>query len=101
MGGVVWELASSREAGAEVVIVPGVAAACSAAARLGAPLAHDWASISLSDLLTPWEIILRRVEAAVQADFVIALYNPKSRPRTRQLAAVAERILAHRGPETP
>ncbi|WP_406696487.1 precorrin-3B C(17)-methyltransferase [Singulisphaera sp. Ch08] len=101
MGGVVWELAARVGTTAELVVVPGVTAACSAAALLGAPIAHDWASISLSDLLTPWEVIVRRVDAAAEADFVVALYNPASRKRTRQLAAVAERLLVHRSPETP
>jgi precorrin-3B C17-methyltransferase len=101
MGGVVWELASRVGTTAKLVVVPGVTAACSAAALLGAPIAHDWASISLSDLLTPWDVIVRRVDAAAEADFVLVLYNPASRKRTHQLAAVAERILAYRPPETP
>ncbi|WP_020465697.1 precorrin-3B C(17)-methyltransferase [Singulisphaera acidiphila] len=101
MGGVVWELASRVGTTAELVVVPGVTAACSAAALLGAPIAHDWASLSLSDLLTPWDVIVRRVDAAAEADFVLALYNPASRKRTRQLAAVADRLLVHRSPETP
>src|SRR3954451_11600944 len=86
MGGVVWELAARGGRSAEIVVVPGGTAACPAAARLGAPLAHDWPSISLSDLLTPWDVILRRVDAAARADFVIVLYNPSSRKRTNQLA---------------
>lgn len=101
MGGVAWELVAAAETRVELVVVPGVTAACSAAARLGAPLAHDWASISLSDLLTPWDVIVRRVDAAARADFVLVLYNPASRTRTTQLAAVAGRILAHRPAETP
>lgn len=101
MGGVVWELASRIGTTAALVVVPGVTAACSAAALLGAPIAHDWASISLSDLLTPWDVIVRRVTAAAEADFVMVLYNPASRKRTHQLAAVADRILAFRSPETP
>ena len=101
MGGVALELASDRPGSAYVVVVPGVTAATSAAALLGAPLAHDWASISLSDLLTPWEVIAARVEAAASADFVLAFYNPKSRARDWQLAAVAEILLRHRDPGTP
>jgi len=101
MGGVAFELAGERPGSAELVVVPGVTAATSAAARLGAPLAHDWASISLSDLLTPWDVIARRVEAAASADFVLAFYNPKSRARDWQLAAVAEILLRHRDPSTP
>ncbi len=98
MGGVAWELAAARASRVEVVVVPGVTAACSAAARLGAPLAHDWACISLSDLLTPWPLIERRVEAAGAADFVLAFYNPASKTRTWQLAAVADCYSAIDGP---
>ena len=101
MGGVVWELAARQGTAVEIVVVPGITAACSAAARLGAPLAHDWACVSLSDLLTPWDVITRRVEAAAQADFVLVLYNPASRSRTHQLTAVADRLLAFRDPQTP
>jgi precorrin-3B C17-methyltransferase len=101
MGGVVWELATRRGTSAEIVVVPGVTAALSAAALLGAPLAHDWACVSLSDLLTPWEQILRRVEAVARADFVVVLYNPASQSRRWQLAAAAERLLESRRPETP
>jgi len=101
MGGVVFELAAHRQSGVELVVIPGVTAALSAAAILGAPLAHDWAGVSLSDLLTPWPVILRRVEAAARADFVLVFYNPRSRTRTRQLAAVADLLLAHREPGTP
>jgi len=101
MGGVAWELASRRPGSVEVEVVPGVTAATSAAARLGAPLAHDWACVSLSDLLTPWDVIARRVEAAAVGDFVLAFYNPKSRARHWQLAAVAEILLRYRDPATP
>jgi precorrin-3B C17-methyltransferase len=101
MGGVVWELAARGESSAEIVVVPGITAACSAAARLGAPLAHDWACVSLSDLLTPWEVLVRRVDAAARADFVLVFYNPASRTRDWQLPEAARRILRHRSPETP
>ena len=101
MGGVAFELAASRGSEVELVVVPGVTAALSAAARLGAPLAHDWACVSLSDLLTPWPVIVRRVEAAARADFALVFYNPKSRTRTHQLAAVAALLLKHRDPSTP
>jgi precorrin-3B C17-methyltransferase len=101
MGGVACELAAREQSAAEVVLVPGVTAACAAAARLGAPLAHDWACISLSDLLTPWDVIVRRVEAAARADFVMVLYNPASRTRRQQLTRVAERLLAFRPGDTP
>jgi precorrin-3B C17-methyltransferase len=101
MGGVAWELAAARGSEAEIVLVPGVTAACSAAARLGAPLAHDWACVSLSDLLTPWPAIVERVEAAARADLVLVFYNPSSRTRTWQLKAAAEVLLRFREPETP
>jgi precorrin-3B C17-methyltransferase len=82
-------------------IVPGIPALCAAAALLGAPLMHDFASISLSDLLTPWELILKRIEAAAGADFTIALYNPKSKRRRDQLGTALEIIRKHRGDDVP
>ena len=101
MGGVAWEVAAASGSRVEPVLVPGVTAACSAAARLGAPLAHDWACVSLSDLLTPWASIVERVSAAAGADLVLVLYNPASRTRTWQLGAVADLILRYRDPSTP
>ncbi len=101
MGGVAWELAGQGPRSAEIEVIPGVTAATSASALLGAPLAHDWACLSLSDLLTPWETIVRRVVAVAQGDFVLAIYNPKSRARDWQLARVAEILLRHREPATP
>ncbi|HEX6441237.1 MAG TPA: precorrin-3B C(17)-methyltransferase, partial [Stellaceae bacterium] len=85
----------------EIVVAPGVSAMQAAAARLGAPLGHDFCAISLSDLLTPWEAIRNRLEAAASADFVIALYNPRSARRAKQLAEAAQILLAHRAPDTP
>jgi cobalt-precorrin 5A hydrolase/precorrin-3B C17-methyltransferase len=85
----------------EVVGVPGVTAALAAAALLGAPLGHDHCAISLSDLLTPWEVIRRRVEAAAQADFVVSFYNPRSAARDWQLAEARLLLLGHRKPDTP
>lgn len=85
----------------EIRIIPGVSAVSSAAAVLGAPLMHDFAVISLSDLLTPWELIEKRVKAAAEADFVIALYNPKSTRRTAQIEKVREIVLQHRAATTP
>src|SRR5262249_29011656 len=75
--------------------------ATAAAALLGAPLGHDFACISLSDLLTPWEVIEKRLEAAAQADFALAIYNPVSRQRTWQLPRTRELFLRHRSPQTP
>ena len=85
----------------EVCVVPGISAVNAAAALLGAPLGHDFAVISLSDMLTPWEIIERRLQAAAQADFVLALLNPKSKERGWQLGRACEIILGHRAPDTP
>ncbi|HEX3884156.1 MAG TPA: precorrin-3B C(17)-methyltransferase [Stellaceae bacterium] len=85
----------------ELVVAPGVSAMQAAAARIGAPLGHDFCAISLSDLLTPWAAIRARVEAAAHADFVVALYNPRSARRTTRLAEAAAILLADREPETP
>jgi cobalt-precorrin 5A hydrolase/precorrin-3B C17-methyltransferase len=85
----------------EITVAPGISAMQAAAARLGAPLGHDFCAISLSDLLTPWEAIAARLEAAAGADFVIALYNPRSAGRPDRLAEAAVMVLAHRSPETP
>ncbi len=84
-----------------VEVFPGVSAFQSAAARVGTPLMHDFCAVSLSDLLTPWEVIVKRLEAAAAADFVTALYNPKSKTRTQQLAEAREIFLKHRNPDTP
>ena len=81
-------------------VVPGIPALCAGAALLGAPLTHDFAAISLSDLLTPWELIEQRLEAAAGADFVIAIYNPKSKKRHWQLQKAQEIILRHRHKNT-
>jgi cobalt-precorrin 5A hydrolase/precorrin-3B C17-methyltransferase len=85
----------------DVVGVPGVTAALAASALLGAPFGHDHCSISLSDLMTPWERIEERVEAAARADFAVAFYNPRSRGRDWQLARAREILLRHRDPDTP
>jgi precorrin-3B C17-methyltransferase len=85
----------------QVAVVPGVTAATAAAALLGAPLGHDFAVISLSDLLTPWEKIRRRLEAAAAADFVTVLYNPASSRRRRQLEEAKAIFLEYRSPATP
>ncbi|OLN29646.1 Cobalt-precorrin-3b C17-methyltransferase [Desulfovibrio sp. DV] len=82
-------------------VVPGIPAVCAAAALLGAPLTHDFAVISLSDLLTPWPVIEQRLEAVFAADFVVALYNPRSRRRTGHLPAALACAARHRSPETP
>jgi len=85
----------------QVEATPGISALQAASARIGAPLGHDFCTISLSDLLTPWETIERRIRAASEGDFVIAFYNPVSRRRTTQLAQAKEILLKHRPKETP
>ena len=90
-----------EKADVPVEIVPGVTAATAAASKLGAPLVSDFAVISLSDLLTPWEKIERRLEAAASADFSIVLYNPKSEGRIEPLTKAYEIMLKHINPETP
>ncbi|AGL01464.1 cobalt-precorrin 3 C17-methyltransferase [Desulfoscipio gibsoniae DSM 7213] len=84
-----------------VQIIPGITSATASAARLGAPLMHDFAVISLSDLLTPWETIEKRLEAAAMADFVIVLYNPASKKRDWQIKKAREICLQHKTPTTP
>jgi cobalt-precorrin 5A hydrolase/precorrin-3B C17-methyltransferase len=100
MASLVLELAPGR-GDPPVEIVPGITAALSAAAVLGAPLGHDHAAISLSDLLTPWEVIVRRLEAAAVGDFVVSLYNPRSRRRSTQLARALAILAAHRPSTAP
>ncbi len=85
----------------EIEVVPGIPALAAGASLLGAPLTHDFAVVSLSDLLTPWEKIEKRVEAAAMADFVIAIYNPRSKKRDWQLTKAKELILKHRSGDTP
>ncbi len=101
MAGLVLELAAKNDSKANIEVLPGLAALNSCAARLGAPLMHDFAAISLSDLLTPWSLIEKRLSAAAEADFVIVLYNPKSKKRTKHLARAQELIMAHRSSDTP
>ncbi|WP_338556183.1 precorrin-3B C(17)-methyltransferase [Paenibacillus sp. KS-LC4] len=105
MAGLVYEVLIEkgwkRNGGVEVEVIPGISAINSTASLLGAPIMHDACTISLSDHLTPWELIARRVEAAGQADFVIALYNPRSGRRTRQIVETQRILLKYRSPETP
>jgi adenosylcobyric acid synthase len=107
MAGLVFELlesettADAAAAQPDVRVIPGISAVQAAASVLGAPLMHDFSVISLSDLLTPWELIRCRLEAAARADFVIALYNPRSKSRVTQIEEAARIILASRPPETP
>lgn len=84
-----------------ITVVPGISAMQAAAARVGAPLAHDFCVISLSDLLTPWEAIARRIHAAGQGDFAVAFYNAVSNKRGWQLREAREILLQYRAPDTP
>ncbi len=101
MAGLVLEMASVRENPPEIKIIPGIAALNGCAARLGAPLMHDFAAISMSDLLTPWELIVKRLEAASLADFVMVIYNPRSKKRREQIEIAREIALKHRKGNTP
>jgi cobalt-precorrin 5A hydrolase/precorrin-3B C17-methyltransferase len=100
MASLVCELAPSH-GDPPVTVVPGITAALAAAAVLGAPLGHDHASISLSDLLTPWTHIERRLRAVAEADMVVSLYNPRSQRRTAQLDQAMTLLARHRPPHTP
>ena len=101
MAGLVFEMAREQNVCVEIEVIAGIAALNACAARLGAPLMHDFAAISLSDLLTPWEKIEKRLEAAAAADFVVVIYNPKSKKRAEHIVKAREILLAHRAPETP
>ena len=97
----VYEMKAERESAVEVVSLPGISAFQKAASLLGAPIGHDLCLISLSDLMTPWEVIERRIRAAIMGDFVTAIYNPKSHGRYWQLYRLKELFLKHAKPETP
>ncbi|GLC89264.1 precorrin-3B C(17)-methyltransferase [Lysinibacillus piscis] len=105
MAGLVYEVLIEQgwteATGVAVEVVPGISAINSCASLLGAPIMHDACTISLSDHLTPWNLIAKRVEAAAMADFVIALYNPKSGRRTRQIVEAQRILLEYRSPDTP
>ncbi|MBA3004703.1 MAG: precorrin-3B C(17)-methyltransferase [Desulfurivibrio sp.] len=101
MAGLVFEMAKEQGAAVEIEVIAGIAALNACAARLGAPLMHDFAAISLSDLLTPWEKIEQRLKAAAAADFVVVIYNPKSKKRAEHIVKARAILLAHRAPETP
>ena len=99
MSGLCEELAV-KYPGVEIETVPGVSAVLSGAALLGAPLMHDFAVVSLSDLMTPWETIEKRLRAAAAADYVICLYNPSSHKRKDYLQQACDIVLRHAAPET-
>ncbi|MBC7766208.1 MAG: precorrin-3B C(17)-methyltransferase [Hyphomonadaceae bacterium] len=99
MAGVMLEVAQGS--GIAVEIIPGVTALTAAAAILGAPIMHDFVVISLSDCLTPWELIEKRLEAAGMGDFVVCLYNPKSKTRTTYVEQAEKILLKYRTATTP
>lgn len=101
MAGLALEMATREGFRVPIELIPGVSAANSGAARMGAPLMLDWACISLSDLMVDWETIRKRLQAVASADMVTALYNPRSRRRIRQLEETVEIFLEHRAPSTP
>ena len=99
MAGIMLEVAMGS--GIEVEVVPGITSTVAGAALVGAPLMHDQAIISLSDLLTDWEVIKKRVECASQGDFIISFYNPKSKVRVKQIVEAREIMLKYKLPTTP
>ncbi len=99
MTGLMYEI-GTRYPGVELKVIGGVTAAVGGAAVLGAPLIHDFAVISLSDLLTPWEKIEKRLELSAEADFVLCLYNPSSKKRKDYLQRACDLVLKHRSPDT-
>ncbi|MBC8594352.1 precorrin-3B C(17)-methyltransferase [Oscillospiraceae bacterium N12] len=102
MAPLIYEMKKERNSDIEIITLPGISAFQKAASLLGAPMGHDFCVISLSDLMTPWERIERRIIAATQADFVTAVYNPKSEGRYWQLYRLKELFLREgRSPETP
>ena len=105
MAGLIYETLAEKDwnpkDGLQVEIIPGVSALNSCASIVGSPLMTDFAVLSMSDLLVPWEIIVKRVEAAAQGDFVIVIYNPASKKRIHQLQDTRQILLKYRNPETP
>jgi precorrin-2 C20-methyltransferase/precorrin-3B C17-methyltransferase len=102
MASAVIEVAAEpRYAGVDVTVIPGLTAAQAVASQVGAPLGHDFATISLSDRLKPWEVVADRLDAAARADLVIAIYNPASRSRRTQVEDARAVLLRHRSADTP
>ncbi len=101
MAPLIWEMKREKGCDTEIEVLPGISAFQKAASLLGAPIGHDLCLISLSDLMTPWDTIERRIRAAAVADFVTAVYNPKSHGRYWQLYRLQEIFLQHRSPDTP
>ena len=101
MAPLIYEMKREHQSDIEIESLPGISAFQKAASLLGAPIGHDMCIISLSDLMTPWEVIERRIKAAAVGDFVTAVYNPKSHGRYWQLYRLVELFLQHRSPDTP
>ena len=101
MAGIIYQLADEMKADIEIDTVPGMTAASTAASVLGAPVMHDLAIISLSDLMTPLDLIMKRVDCAGIGDMIVCLYNPKSKTRTEYLNQAQQILLKHRSAETP
>ena len=101
MAGIIYELAFSMGADIDIDTIPGITAASSSASILGAPLMHDTALISLSDLMTPLDLIMKRVDRAADSDMIICLYNPKSKGRTEYLEQARQIMLKYKSWETP
>ena len=101
MAPLIYEMQRERGSDVEIEVLPGISAFQKAASLLGAPVGHDFCIISLSDLMTPWQVIERRIKAAAQGDFVTAIYNPKSNGRYWQLYRLQELFLMDRSPKTP
>jgi precorrin-3B C17-methyltransferase len=101
MAGLMLEIVNLEERPITVEVIPGITAASSAAAILGAPLMNDFAVISLSDYLTPWDVIFRRIQCTAVSDLVICIYNPKSRNRTGYINVVRDELLKYRAATTP
>ncbi|QLC50921.1 precorrin-3B C(17)-methyltransferase [Methanolobus zinderi] len=101
MAGLVLEVAEHEGLDVEIEVLPGVTAITAAASVLGAPIVNDMCTVSLSDLLTPWEVIEKRLDAAASADFIMSLYNPKSRQRKSNFARAIEIIRKHKDDSVP
>ncbi len=101
MAGIIYQVTAEKGAKIEIETVPGVTAASAAASVLGAPLMHDFAVISLSDLMTPLDLIMKRVDCAGQGDLIVCLYNPKSKKRTGYVEQAARILMRYRSEKTP
>ncbi|HAB0762651.1 TPA_asm: cobalt-precorrin-3B C(17)-methyltransferase [Listeria monocytogenes] len=100
MAGLVLELAEKSNPDLEVKVIPGITASIGAAAVLGAPIMHDFCHISLSDLMTPWEVIEKRLTHAAMADFVVCFYNPRSKGRANHLANAFQKMMEYKSGDT-